>query len=147
MVVVFTQHDKLLSMINYKLPEPGRTPEEIFKLCGEKAQSIFQELCIAPLDELGAKLSFKLSCVRTSGAFVGCGDGNELTGMHTGLSEKRPNPDRDALYSLVNTTCNLVQKDMGVDTSIVYAMAQRASAELKINTCVEYVFSSPILRH
>ncbi|KAJ7085903.1 hypothetical protein C8R44DRAFT_37955 [Mycena epipterygia] len=120
MVVVFTQHDKLLSMINFKLPAPGTTPEEISKLCGEKAQSIFKELCMAPLDELGAKLSFKLSCVRTSG-----------------LSEKRPNPDREALYDLVNTTCNLVQKNMGVDTSIVYAMAQRASAELKINTCVE----------
>ncbi|KAJ7124156.1 hypothetical protein C8R44DRAFT_734678 [Mycena epipterygia] len=145
MVVVFTQHDKLFSMINYKLPEPGTTPEEISKLCGEKVESIFQELCMAPLDELGAKLSFKLSCVRTSGAFFGCGDGDELTGRHTGLSEKQPNPDREALYDLVNTTCNLVQKNMGVDTSIVYAMAQRTSAELKINTCVEYLLHPVLL--
>ncbi|KAJ6526135.1 hypothetical protein DFH09DRAFT_1188011 [Mycena vulgaris] len=119
-VVVFTQHDKLLSMINSKLPEPGRTREEIYKLCAEKAQPIFHECCIVPLAELGAKLRFELSWVRTSG-----------------LSEKRPNPDREALYNLVNTTCNLVQKDIGVDASIVYAMAQRASAELKINTSVE----------
>jgi hypothetical protein len=66
--------------------------------------------------------------------------------MHTGLSEKRPNPDREALYNLVDTTCNLVQKDMGMDASIVYAMAQRASAELKINSCVEYVSSSLVSR-
>ncbi|KAJ6526124.1 hypothetical protein DFH09DRAFT_1187987 [Mycena vulgaris] len=120
-VVVFTQHDKLLSMINSKLPEPGRTREEIYKLCAEKAQPIFHECCMIPLAELGAKLRFELSWVRTSG-----------------LSEKRPNPDREALYNLVNTACSLVQKDMGVDASIVYAMAQRASAELEINTSVEY---------
>jgi hypothetical protein len=30
-------------MINIKLPKPGRTPEEIYKLCAEKAQPIFQE--------------------------------------------------------------------------------------------------------
>ncbi|KAF7354258.1 G domain-containing protein [Mycena venus] len=136
-VVVFTQHDKLLSMINFKLPEPGRTPEEIHKLCAEKAQPIFQECCVAPLTQLSARLSVEISWVCTSGGFFGCGDGDELTGIYTGLSEKRPNPDRAALYELVNTTCNLVQKDMGLDASIVYAMAQRASAELKINTCVE----------
>jgi hypothetical protein len=68
-VVVFTQHDRLLSMINVKLPEPGRTPEEIFKLCTAKAQPIFQECCLAPLAELNAKLSVELSWVRTSGTF------------------------------------------------------------------------------
>ncbi|KAJ7911934.1 hypothetical protein B0H13DRAFT_2327919 [Mycena leptocephala] len=95
-VVVFTQHDRLLSMINIKLPEPGRTPEEIHKLCAEKAQPIFHDW------------------VRTSGAFFGYGDGDKLICMRTGLSEKRPNPDREALYELVNTTCNLVQEDMGI---------------------------------
>jgi hypothetical protein len=145
-VVVFTQRDKLFSMINFKLPEPGRTPEEIYKLCAEKAQPIFQECCVAPLAQLSTQLNVELSWACTSGAFFGCGDGDELTGMHTGLSEKRPNPDREALYELVNTTCNLVQKDMGLDASIVYAMAQRASAELKINTCIEYVFSSIVSR-
>ncbi|KAJ7291883.1 hypothetical protein C8J57DRAFT_1274144 [Mycena rebaudengoi] len=119
-VVVFTQHDRLLSMINFKLSEPGRTPEDIYRLCAEKAEPIFREHCITPLAELNAKLNVKLSWVRTSG-----------------LSAKGPNPDREALYNLVHTTCNLVQKDMGLDASIVYAMAQRASAELKINTCVE----------
>ncbi|KAJ7478003.1 hypothetical protein B0H11DRAFT_2234335 [Mycena galericulata] len=119
-IVVFTQYDRLLSMINSKLPEHGTTPEEIYKLCAEKAQPIFQEYCVAPLDQLSTQLNVELSWVCTSG-----------------LSEKRPNPDREALYKLVNTTCNLVQKAMGLDASIVYAMAQRASAELKINYSVE----------
>ncbi|KAJ7698490.1 hypothetical protein B0H14DRAFT_3036783 [Mycena olivaceomarginata] len=128
-VVVFTQRDKLLSMINFKLPEPGRTPEEIYKLCAEKAQPIFQECCVAPLAQLSTQLNVELSWACTSG-----------------LSEKRPNPDREALYELVNTTCNLVQKDMGLDASIVYAMAQRASAELKINTCVDTHFPGRTLQ-
>jgi hypothetical protein len=94
---------------------------------------------VAPLAQLSTQLNVELSWVRTSGAFFGYGDGDKLICMRTGLSEKRPNPDREALYELVNTTCNLVQEDMGSDASIVYAMAQRASAELKINTCVEYI--------
>ncbi|KAJ7877290.1 hypothetical protein B0H13DRAFT_2347241 [Mycena leptocephala] len=33
---------------------------EIYQLCVEKAQPIFQEYCMAPLDQLGAKLGVKL---------------------------------------------------------------------------------------
>ncbi|KAJ6537884.1 hypothetical protein B0H19DRAFT_1181113, partial [Mycena capillaripes] len=128
-VVVFTQHDRLLSMINSKLPKPGRKPEEIFNLCAEKAKPIFEECCVAPLAQLSTQLNVKLRWVHTSG-----------------LSVKRPNPDREALYELVNTTCDLVQKDMGLDASIVYAMAQRASAELKINTCVDAHFPGSTLQ-
>ncbi|KAJ7683407.1 hypothetical protein B0H17DRAFT_1205111 [Mycena rosella] len=120
-VVVFTQHDRLLSMINVELPKPGRTPEEIYKLCAEDARPIFQERCLVPLEQLSVKLNVELRWVCTSGL----------------ASKKHPNPDREALYDLVKTTCDLVQKDMGVDASMVYGMAQRASAELKIKTSVE----------
>ncbi|KAJ7936247.1 hypothetical protein B0H13DRAFT_1946784 [Mycena leptocephala] len=119
-IVVFTQYDRLFAKINRKLPKPGRTLEEISRLCAAEAEPTFRERCITPLEELSARININLCCVHTSG-----------------LSDKFPNPDREALYNLVKTTCSLVQKDMGLYVSIVYAMAQRASAELNIKTSAE----------
>jgi hypothetical protein len=96
-----------------ELPESGLTPAERQKLCEEKAQPIFQECCIAPLAKLSAEVNVGLSSVCTSGGLFGCGDGGELTRIYAGLDQDDPKPDRAALYRLVNTTCDFVQKDMG----------------------------------
>ncbi|KAJ7052182.1 hypothetical protein C8F01DRAFT_1033351 [Mycena amicta] len=147
-VVVFTQYDRLLSMINLDLDEPGITPEEIRKRCMPKATRDFEECCNKPLTNIGAKLNVKFSCICTSGAvFLGGRDCDDLTCICIGLSAKReadPNSegldnrvDREALYDLVHKTCDVVEKSIGVDISIAYAMGQRSSAELKIKDCVK----------
>ncbi|KAJ7618688.1 hypothetical protein FB45DRAFT_932228 [Roridomyces roridus] len=124
-VIAFTQFDKLVIGMHKTLTaeEKQRPPPQVQVLRTEKAHVEFQKLCIAPL----RKIDSELHHARTSG-----------------LSE-RPNsqPDRQALRILIHITQSLVRglQSAGTDAQglvpIVSAMAQRASAQLKIDTSIQ----------
>ncbi|KAJ7208974.1 hypothetical protein GGX14DRAFT_633103 [Mycena pura] len=115
-VVVFTQFDILYNSIRRSLR--ANTPtEQIDKLCATNANENFKDLCIRPLERIKSELRY----VRLSG----------LSG--------KPNskPDRTALYDLIDLTRDLLKRDIEGEAWIVYAIAQRASAQVKINASIE----------
>ncbi|KAJ7226419.1 hypothetical protein C8J57DRAFT_1389595 [Mycena rebaudengoi] len=124
-VVVFTQFDKLITRMHQALTaeEKKRPAEQISVLRTDKAHAEFQKLCISPLKRIDSELHH----ARTSG----------LSG--------RPNskPDRQALGILIHITQSLVRnlanmaQDMQGVVPIVSAMAQRASAQVKIDTSIQ----------
>ncbi|KAJ7212647.1 hypothetical protein GGX14DRAFT_446771 [Mycena pura] len=115
-VSVFTQFDKLINSERRALPK--NTPKDkIPGLSAENANNKFQELCIKPLGQISSKLRYARS---------------------SGLSGK-PNssPDRQALDALIKITRDLVEREVEGEAWIVSAMAQRASAQVKINASIE----------
>ncbi|KAJ6585480.1 hypothetical protein B0H19DRAFT_421848 [Mycena capillaripes] len=124
-VVVFTQFDKLVTRMHQALTaeEKKRPAEQISVLRTEKAHAEFQKLCISPLKGIDSEIHH----ARTSG----------LAG--------RPNskPDRQALSILIHITQSLVKnlanvaEEMQGVVPIVSAMAQRASAQVKIETSIQ----------
>ena len=64
-VVVFTQFDKLVSLVERRLIEEDKSDEEIDRLCVPIAQDEFKELCKDPFEKVIDKL--KLPWVITSG--------------------------------------------------------------------------------
>ncbi|KAJ7446956.1 hypothetical protein FB451DRAFT_1148128 [Mycena latifolia] len=124
-VVVFTQFDKLITRMHQALTaEEKKGPaEQISVLRTDKAHAEFQKLCVGPLKRIDSELRH----ARTSG----------LAG--------RPNskPDRQALGILIHITQSLVRdlanvaKDKQGVVPMVSAMAQRASAQVKIDTSIQ----------
>lgn len=142
-VVVFTQFDLLVNSMYDQLDIPDDMPEEkIDELSAEKAQQKFQELCVAPLNKVNPELRYATS----SGVFLfsctecsidGC-DVWTCAGLSGRLYAK---PDRRALAQLIEITQGLVEKEVEGEAWIVSAMAQRASAQGKINASIECVLS------
>ncbi|KAJ7208525.1 hypothetical protein GGX14DRAFT_395676 [Mycena pura] len=112
LVAVFTQFDLLVSSVEIEksVASENATDEEIENLSRE----IFQEKCIAPLNEAAAELKYKhINYAWTSG-----------------LSDaEHTKPDRESLANLIQITRNLVGEQFEGDAWIVSAMAQRASAQ------------------
>ena len=60
--------------------------------------------------------------------------------MCAGLSGKRyAKPDQQALDDLIQVTRKLIERDVEGEAWIVSAMAQRASAQVKITAAIEYI--------
>ncbi|KAJ6452583.1 hypothetical protein C8R45DRAFT_1040299 [Mycena sanguinolenta] len=115
-VVVFTQFDKLTNAVYRTLPKSVPMEDKPAR-CNEMTSERFEDLCIALLRQINAKLHYAL----TSG----------LSGA--------PNskPDQEALNNLIAITRDLVEREVEGDAWIVSAMAQRASAQVKINASIE----------
>ncbi|KAJ6455184.1 hypothetical protein C8R45DRAFT_1036755 [Mycena sanguinolenta] len=126
-VIVFTQHDKLVASLQKDAPAtPGENISEILERCAQTADSMFDDLCLAPLHRLNIEFHVKLEWARTAG-----------------LSGKRyAKPDRQALDHLIQVTRTLIERDIEGDAWIVSAMAQRASAQVKIIAAIRYVLYS-----
>ncbi|KAJ6455173.1 hypothetical protein C8R45DRAFT_1036675 [Mycena sanguinolenta] len=121
-VIVFTQYDKLVASLQKDASvTPGENISEILERCAEGADSMFHDLCLAPLHRLNIELPEKLEWARTSG----------LSG--------RPNakPDQRALADLIQVTRKLIERDIEGEAWIVSAMAQRANAQVKIIAAIE----------
>ncbi|KAJ6455165.1 hypothetical protein C8R45DRAFT_1036620 [Mycena sanguinolenta] len=114
-VIVFTQYDKLVASLQKDVPL-GENILELLERCPERADSMFHELCLAPLRRLNIELPEKLEWARTSG----------LSGR------RNAKPDQQAL-------AELIQRDIEGEAWIVSAMAQRANAQVKIIAAIEYV--------
>ncbi|KAJ6452572.1 hypothetical protein C8R45DRAFT_1040273 [Mycena sanguinolenta] len=114
-VVVFTQFDKLTNAVYRTLPKSVPMEEKSAR-CNEITSKKFQDLCIAPLLRINAKLHY----ARSSG----------LSGA------QNSKPDQEALNNLIAITRDLVERDEG-EAWIVSAMAQRANAQVKINASIE----------
>ncbi|KAJ7192758.1 hypothetical protein GGX14DRAFT_479749 [Mycena pura] len=120
-VVVFTQFDLLVTSMYDQLDISDDTPEEkIDELSAEKAQQKFQEVCVAPLNKVNPELRYATS-----------------SGLSGGRNAK---PDRRALAQLIEITQGLVEKEVEGEAWIVSAMAQRASAQGKINASIDTKF-------
>ncbi|KAJ7069233.1 hypothetical protein C8F01DRAFT_1111983 [Mycena amicta] len=113
-LVVFTQYDVLIDSFRRK-PHEQREP-----LASQKYQSV----CEAALN----KLNPEIPCAKTSGL--------------SGGSAARP--DLGALRYLVKTSRDLVRGNgSGPDTAwLVYSMAQRANAKVKIEGCIAMLGSA-----
>ncbi|KAJ7756664.1 hypothetical protein B0H16DRAFT_1538672 [Mycena metata] len=121
-VVVFTQYDMLLASVEENIPDS--TPEEkVSQLCDEYAEGIFQQHCVDPLKRLNHQLGFSVTLrwARTSG----------LSG------KQHAKPNFEALDNLIQITRDFVEADIEGETWIVYAIAQRSSAQVKIMAAIE----------
>ncbi|KAJ7239932.1 hypothetical protein C8J57DRAFT_1563295 [Mycena rebaudengoi] len=123
-VVVFTQFDKLVNRMEQELTdEEEDMPEErITQLCLQRAVAEFKKACVGPLERIDSRS--KLTYARSSG----------LAGSQFSK------PDREALAHLVQITRDLVQTHVEGEVWIVSAMAQRASARVKLNASIEHIF-------
>ncbi|KAF7328477.1 G domain-containing protein [Mycena venus] len=114
-VVVFTQFDMLVDSMFQDLDLPHDASEDtIEKLCNEKAERQYQELCVGPLRQVNPELRHARSA---------------------GLGENAQ-PDRQALNHLIQVTRDLVEKGVEGDAWIVTAMAQRTSSQVKIDGAI-----------
>ncbi|KAJ6533507.1 hypothetical protein B0H19DRAFT_1186083 [Mycena capillaripes] len=121
-VVVFTQFDMLVDSMFQDLDLPDDAPEDtIEKLCVEKAEEKFQELCVKPLQKINPELRYATS----SGVMV-----YPCTEAVWGGNTK---PDRQALDRLIQVSLVLVEEDVEGEAWIVYAMAQRGNAQMKLD--------------
>jgi len=112
-VVVFTQFDQLISRMEEYLSdeELNLSDDEISQLCLQKANAEFEKSCVEPLRNVDSKLIYAKTSV--------------------------DNHYRDTLANLINRTQTLVERDVEGDVWIVSAMAQRASAQAKIDSSIE----------
>ncbi|KAJ7433602.1 hypothetical protein B0H11DRAFT_2375583 [Mycena galericulata] len=118
-IVVFTQFDKLVNRMEQVLTdeEEAMDDDQINQLCLRKAEDELQKACVDPLKRIISKPTY----ARSSG----------LAG------QQDSEPDRQALAHLVQITRDLVQRHVEGEVWIVSAMAQRASARVKINASIE----------
>ncbi|KAJ7211621.1 hypothetical protein GGX14DRAFT_542752 [Mycena pura] len=123
-IVVFTQYDTLIASVEKNIKVVDGTPEEkILQLCNEHAEVIFQRHCVEPLKRLNDQPGFSvtLQWAQTSG-----------------LSGKRlARPNFEALHHLTQITRDLVETEIEGKAWIVYAIAQRSSAQVKIMAAIE----------
>ncbi|KAI0246610.1 hypothetical protein BJV78DRAFT_125834 [Lactifluus subvellereus] len=112
-VVVFTQFDKLVRRMeeNLTAKEMDMSQEVINKLCLQKANAEFETSCLEPLRKFAPQLEFAKTSVND-------------TYRHT-------------LANLIERTQVLVGHQVEGDVWIVSAMAQRASAQAKIDSSIE----------
>jgi len=116
-VVVFTQFDMLVDSMFQDLDLPDDASEDtIEKLCVEKAEEKFQELCVKPLQKINPELRYARS-----------------SGLSGGENTK---PDRQALDRLIQVSLVLVEEDIEGEAWIVYAMAQRGNAQVKLDGAI-----------
>jgi len=108
-VVVFTKFDKLVSRMEEYLSdeEMDKSEEEITKICLDKADHEFQKECVGPLKRLNSELQYAKVSVKS--AF------------------------RSDLSHLIDLTQTQIEGDVWV----VSAMAQRASAQAKIDSSIK----------
>ncbi|KAJ7133050.1 hypothetical protein C8R44DRAFT_771819 [Mycena epipterygia] len=118
-VVVFTQFDVLVNRMEQALTdEENDLPEpEIDLLCLKRAKAEFEARCVAPLEQI------KPLCAHT-----------RLFGLATDSISAEA---QAALANLIHITRDVVQRDVEGEVWIVTAMAQRASAQVKINASIE----------
>ncbi|TFK35636.1 hypothetical protein BDQ12DRAFT_737515 [Crucibulum laeve] len=112
-VVVFTKFDQLVSRMeeNMSEEEMDMSEEDINKLSLSRAEIEFTDLCIRPLEHVDHMLPYAKVSVEPQ---------YQLT-----------------LANLIDLTQGLVENHVEGDVWIVSAMAQRASAQAKINSSIE----------
>jgi len=141
-VVVFTQYDELVGrMEEYLTNEENEMPEEdITRVCSERANAEFRELCVGPLERIDHTLRYAI----TSGLkLIFFSSWFRFIFFYVGLGADSNSPDRPALRNLINITQDLVSHDVQGLVWVVSAMAQRASARAKIDASIEWVIPTP----
>ena len=131
-IVVFTQFDKLVSREEQALTddELDMPDNEVDTLVLERANKAFQTSCVDRLESLGRNLSYE----KVSGSINSVPLG-VITLTDTSVLVVRPQ-HRKSLSSLVDITQELVHRHVEGDVWIVSAMAQRASAQSKIDSSI-----------
>jgi len=126
-VVVFTKFDKLVSRMEERLtPKELETcPEE---LCLKRAKAEFEKVCVAPLKQIDRNIA----SVKVSGGlfcFTSVLISVVLIQIYLLVDSQYPS----TLSDLINCTQHNIERDVW----IVSAMAQRASAQAKIESSIE----------
>jgi hypothetical protein len=140
-VVVFTQFDLLINRMEQDLTnEEIDLPESVIDaLCLERADAQFQEVCVGPLKRIEPTLAH----VRSFGLIFSLKAASRwlialvfptYIGLATAVIS---NKAQAAVKTLVHRTQNLFQRDVEEKLWIVAAMAQRASAQIKISASIE----------
>lgn len=107
--------------------------DDIGELCLQKADAEFETLCLEPLRKVAPRLEY----ARISGLT------NRILSVPLPYLTFITGPVRDGYRStlpiLIERTQDLVEHQVEGDVWIISAMAQRASAQAKINSSIEYV--------
>jgi hypothetical protein len=113
--------------------EMDMSQEDINKLCLQKANAEFGTSCLEPLRRIAPRLEY----AKTSGSI------NHIPRVSSPYLTFITYPVNDAyrytLANLIERTQVLVGHQVEGDVWIVSAMAQRASAQAKIDSSIEYV--------
>ncbi|KAI0245652.1 hypothetical protein BJV78DRAFT_1365269 [Lactifluus subvellereus] len=111
-VVVFTQFDKLVRRMEENFTgEVGMSEVDINELCLQKANAEFEMSCLEPLRKFAPRLEYAKTSVNDA--------------------------YRHTLANLIERTQALVEHQVEGDVWIVSAMAQRASAQAKIDSSIQ----------
>jgi len=113
--------------------EMDMSEEEIDKLCLQKADAEFETSCLEPLRNFASRLEY----AKTSGLtdHIPRVSSPYLTFITYLVNDAY----RPTLANLIEHTQALVQHQVEGDVWIVSAMAQRASAQAKIDSSIQYV--------
>ena len=107
--------------------------DDIKKLCSQKADAEFERLCLEPLRKFAPRLEY----AKTSGLT------NHIPRVSSPYLTLITYPVNDAyrstLANLIERTQALVEHEVEGEVWIVSAMAQRASAQAKIDSSIECV--------
>jgi hypothetical protein len=131
-VVVFTQFDRLVTRMEENLTdeEMDMSDEDIDKLCLRKADAEFETLCLEPLRKVAPQLEY----AKTSGLT------NHIPRVSSPYLTFITYPVNDAyrssLANLIERTQALIEHEVEGDVWIVSPMAQRASAQTKIDSSI-----------
>jgi len=131
-VVVFTQFDLLISLMMKNLSdkeEDELSDDEIDELCWKRAEEEFEKSCVKPLQAATSK--FRPSSAPIIQAKTSTRNGSQ--GSITELARRY----QSSRSKLVDDTQQLVQDHWKGDLWIVFAVAQRASANVNIKSSIE----------
>jgi hypothetical protein len=111
--------------------EMDMSDEDIDKLCLQKADAEFETLCLEPLRKVAPQLEY----AKTSGL------ANHIPRVSspylTFITYAVKDAYRSTLANLIERTQALVEHQVEGDVWIVSAMAQRASAQTKIDSSIQ----------
>ncbi|KAF5365800.1 hypothetical protein D9757_012661 [Collybiopsis confluens] len=105
-IVVFTKFDLLVSKMEREATDIEDEDDKLQLVIRQRAEEYFQEVCVRPL--------------------------RRITSSHTYAKVSKKRKYRDTLIHLVNETKNQLDENMWV----LWAMAQRASVDAKIDACI-----------
>jgi hypothetical protein len=107
-------------------------PEQIESISGGRADETFQKSCVDQLHNVGPHLSYAKVSSSFYGVLLDFYHLSDATVVYVSVRPKH----RGTLTNLINITQELVSRHIEGDVWIVSAMAQRASAQAKIDSSI-----------
>jgi hypothetical protein len=130
-IIVFTQYDELFRQTEENLTDEEMEMDDVDAICHQKTTYEFKRLCLDPLSKFMPNAPY----AKTSGVLIVSFIAVCLSHNFDLVKEEF----RDTLKTLVTLTQELVERRVEGDVWIVSAMAQRTSAQAKVDSSIAYV--------